>query len=835
MNLNFFSSPSREKTVAESLPYFSLDTNKESLLWMKDGGASATLALTPKSVMSSPDEDLEALRSGLTMVLNQVPEGTLLQFLMRREATNQASDLAVAQWTKAHTPEIPAPSDDPLQKLKQAKQEAMETLWKDNELFQTRIYVTVRVSSEIKAKPLTKIGPLSHLGLIKTKSGFKSSQVVASEARDLLNSLKIALESQGFEARIVTASEILKTAYEFLNPEREFPKNSFQVATDSDLSESLSQTDLIETRRGLQLGRTSLRIGTMKTLPDSSTPGLMAHFSMLPLDFWLVQTILVLPQTSERERLSRRQRLTSGLVSGNNVRNLSAETQLTDIEDTLTAMIGSGEKLLASSFHLIAFEKESAEAHTFTRLLEEGEKLGPGCRWFEETVGAFPVFFGILPFAPSFITRPKRVLSSNLCDFLPVFGIGSGHNEAAVLFETPYQSALGLSLYEKSPSANGILIGSTGSGKSTLACGLILGMSAGGHPAAPSNFVIDVGNSFKRTIQYLGGSSLDLSPEKGTIINPFDLEPGDTRPSPEKIKFLTALFDEILGDAGNLTKLERALLETEILVFYEKKSTCTLSLFREHLEASDSVELRRLSKLLTLWCRPHPYGLLFDGTTNVNLKAPHLHFELRGCQRYPDLLRAAMLVVMNAIWGEVKARFPHRSIICVDEAHTMIRTSGDGRANTSARVIEDYFRQIRKFSGGVLALSQTAKDLKNDDIGDGILANAPNRFILRQRGDEKTLREDLKLNERELADVFSLSQVRGLYSEFFLHSEFIKSILIYRPTSLELWLSTTHPPDNALLEKEWAMHPEWSLVQIMDHMAGQYPQGAPEDQGGAAA
>lgn len=463
---------------------------------------------------------------------------------------------------------------------------------------------------------------------------------------------------------------------------------------------------------------------------------------------------------------------------------------------------------------------------TFEKVLDESSRLGAGCEWFEETVGAYPVFFGILPFAPTFITRPKRILTSHLSDFLPLFGIGPGHTNAEVIFETPYQSILGFSLFEKSPSANGILIGSTGSGKSTLACGLILGMTAGNSKQKPSAFVVDVGNSFKRTIEYLDGSSIDFSPESGVVINPFDLGEGVTIPDPEKIKFLSALFEEIMGDQGVLSKLEKALLEAELLEFYTSSCEKTFTNFRNHLSKNEQVEMKRLSKLLTLWCNPHPYGLLFDGKTNVDLNGPHLHFELKGCQRYPDLLRAAMLVVMDKIWREVKVRFPKRSIIAIDECHTVIRPSGDGRANSSARWVDDLFRQIRKFGGGCLAMSQAAKDLKNNEIGDGILANAPNRFILRQRGDEKTLREDLKLNDKEIKDAFSLSQVKGAFSEFYLHSESIKGVLIYRPTPLEYWLSTTHPPDNALLLKEKETHPELNLSDLMDHMANLYPHGS---------
>ena len=152
--------------------------------------------------------------------------------------------------------------------------------------------------------------------------------------------------------------------------------------------------------------------------------------------------------------------------------------------------------------------------------------------------------------------------------------------------------------------------------------------------------------------------------------------------------------------------------------------------------------------------------------------------------------------------------------------------SSDGRANGAARWVEDGFRQMRKFSSAAIAISQTAKDLKSPEIGDGILANAPESVYSTSARRRGTLKGDLKLNERELSEVFALSQVRGEFSEFFLHSESIKGTFRYRPTPLELWLSTTHPPDLAVLQAVEAQHPEWSLIELMDHLAEKYPEGA---------
>jgi type IV secretory pathway VirB4 component len=813
-------------TLGGALPY--LYMKDDGLIGLKDGSACTSIRLIPKNCLSFTESDFENLRSGLTPLIDQIPQGAMLQVWLSRRKSNQSTDHAYQNWIELRTDgENVTPGQ---KRMQETKEQLLRHAWEIGATFQTEIFITVRIPPEQRTKPQGSMGAVAHLKnrFSKKNESLKSPQILENDLSSVLEQLQIQLETVGFQVEELQAPEKWQLLYRFFNPERQKVPDLEQIGNSLNLSDCLAKTDLLETKLGLKLGRTRLRIGSLKTYPESSQPAMLAGLVNGGSEFDLIYTVLALDGVKERDRLSRKQRLATGMASGNHVRDITAEGQLRDIEETLQAM-GGGEKLCAASLHLICLENpngETGSTSSFEQLINQAEGLGMGCQWFEETVAAFPVFFGALPLAPTHLTRPKRILSSNLSDMLPIYGIGAGHKEATVLFETPYQSNIGFSLYENSPSANAILIGSTGTGKSMLACGLILGTNAGGPKQAPSSFVIDVGNSFKRTILYLGGASLDLSPEQGSCINPFDLEPGQKFPAPEKTKFLTALFDEILGEAGSLGKLERALLETEILLFYEQEEVRTLSTFKKYLEKSGSPELKRFSKLLSLWCKPHPYGLLLDGETNVKLNAPHLHFELKGCQRYPDLLRVAMLVVMNMIWAEVKGRFPHRSLVVIDEAHTVIRSSGDGKANLSARWIEDLFRQMRKFASAAIAISQTAKDLKNDEIGDGILANAPNRFILKQRGDEVTLKNDLKLNDRELVDVFGLSQVRGCYSEFYLHSETIRGVFRYRPTPHELWLSTTHPPDQGLFAETREKNPDWELPKLIDYLASHYPEGA---------
>lgn len=349
----------KSKLLSEVLPYLMMNTKKE-IIWLKDGSATKTFALIPKNYSSATTEELELLRSGLTSVIAQVPEGIMLQFLLIREKTDQSTDEAYSNWGRAHFKEDQL-NELPRLKLFEARQNALNDQWGQGNIFQTKIYVTIRVSPPYQVRAGVKSGPFSHVAFFKQKNKYeKSTEDIESELIQAVNNLKLGFEALSFETKEVSALEQLKVVFKFLNPNREVPmKTDDADSVHIDLAEKCALTDFVETDDGLLLGKTHVRVATLKNLPESSIPCIASMLSTIPDSFALVVTMLVLSQADERERLTRRQRLTQGLAAGNNVRNLYAETQLQDIEDTISAMISSGDKLLAASFHLITFENES--------------------------------------------------------------------------------------------------------------------------------------------------------------------------------------------------------------------------------------------------------------------------------------------------------------------------------------------------------------------------------------------------------------------------------------------------------------------------------------------
>lgn len=343
-----------EKLLSDLLPYLSFE-DSTGLLWLKDGSASKMFTLTPKNCMSFTDEDLEVLRQNLSSVLGQVPENTFLQFFMVREKTNESSDHAYKNWIRTH--EIQSePQNEPNENLLKAKKANVNNLWKDEQLYQTKVYVTVRVSPYEKSRTGAQTGAFAHIAFSKNqKSKFKSAEQIRVETAKAFDSLRSGVESVGFDTQELQKEAVLTFLFRFLNPDR--AKISSEFSNKHDLSESIALSELIESKKGLSIGRTQIRVATMKELPESSSPCLMTSLATLGNPFALILTILILPQTEEKERLSRRQRLAQGMAAGNNVRNLYAESQLQDIEETMSAMISSGDKLVATSFHAVVFDE----------------------------------------------------------------------------------------------------------------------------------------------------------------------------------------------------------------------------------------------------------------------------------------------------------------------------------------------------------------------------------------------------------------------------------------------------------------------------------------------
>jgi hypothetical protein len=208
-----------EAVLSELLPYVSYDEYRK-LFWLTDGSASRVFSVVPKSCLSFTEDEFGVLRAGLASVLNQVSENTFIQFLMIREKTNPDNDLAYQNWKRAHVSEG-SPADVNAIKLFESKDEYVKNSCENGNQFQTKVYISVRTSPYQKARTGSQTGVFSNLIFnrgIRAKS--KSSEVIEAETNQNFETLKLGLDSSGFEIAEPTYDELFKILFRFLNPGR---------------------------------------------------------------------------------------------------------------------------------------------------------------------------------------------------------------------------------------------------------------------------------------------------------------------------------------------------------------------------------------------------------------------------------------------------------------------------------------------------------------------------------------------------------------------------------------------------------------------------------------
>jgi hypothetical protein len=155
-------------------------------------------------------------------------------------------------------------------------------------------------------------------------------------------------------------------------------------------------------------------------------------------------------------------------------------------------------------------------------------------------------------------------------------------------------------------------------------------------------------------------------------------------------------------------------------------------------------ESDRVGKLLRAWSREGERGKLFDGVSNVRIDGRVAHFELGQIPEHATEMRAAANFLV-ANYGRQKIISMPRAVpkiaIFEEAARTLDIPGG-------IRMIQEYYRQMRKFGCNILAVVQQYDVLKNSPVRGAMIGNSKMFLITSQQS-----REDAK----EVGEALSLS------------------------------------------------------------------------------
>lgn len=824
----------KDASLAEDLPYWDFLEEPRAHAVLADGSLVAGLRVGLVDVECFDEARMNNLTMGLRSALNGVSEGTSLQFFF-----NVRSDFSdvIERHTKGKTEDI-----HPLiAKIADFRERRLREALESGVLYRPELLIFIRTAMvQTKKVSVFKKKELFSEG---ASAAYQETLEVLGQNVDALTS---SLGGLGIETAELSKEEMLASVYRFLNPKRAKtepaplikapvePDHPAEVLEEADWlaaqspREQLVFGDLILGFEQFTLDNHYHRVITLKTLPEVTFAGQLAGFLRLPFHYDLILSLEVPPQADELAKLQQKRKMAHSMAvtHGGRASDLESESKLSSTEELIRELLNTGQRIYAAQMSVVLrapatpegakkLNREVREVLSRLRALQGAEGL-------EESVGAWKIVKGSLPAAPLHLERARKMKTNNLADFLPVYGPREGDRDPVVIFRNRLGGLVGFNAFDSGlGNYSSLVTGSSGSGKSFLNNAILCQEFARGIRV----FIIDIGGSYKKLTEALGGQYLEVNLSDQYRLNPFALPNPNEEPSNQKIKSLLAVIESMVSEdeRAKLPKLDRALLERALIELYKsrraKGEVPMLSDLARYLSVFEEDSMRAISKMLYLWTGERPYGRLLDGHGSLRTDADICTFDLKGLSNYPDLQSVMILILTDFILSQISNEKTKKSRIIIDEAWELLKS------NAAANFMEFSVRTLRKMGAGsgITFITQGVEEIVASPIGPAILNNTATKFVMLQRGDSEVLRDTLKLNRQEIDLIHSLGQRKGEFSEgFMIEGEHRQVVRIY-PSPLEYWLSTSDAQDNIYLETLKAEG--LSLMAAIEKAAELYPNG----------
>lgn len=364
-----------------------------------------------------------------------------------------------------------------------------------------------------------------------------------------------------------------------------------------------------------------------------------------------------------------------------------------------------------------------------------------------------------------------KTMTNAIC-MAPIIGEWNGLGSPVIgLFGTRGQ-AMGIDLFANpAGNYNFSIIGASGSGKSFFANELVRNYLGIGTQI----WIIDVGRSYEKFCQMVGGQYIEFSYQNQLCFPPFQM----VTTIEEDIELLKLIFCLMASPSDSLTEQQEAKLQRIIQdVWYEFGSQGTVDHVRERclnsvITGSDEngkpgerdLSMVAVGDQLEAYCSHGIYGQFFNGTLNVAFTNDLIVLELEELKTKPDLQQIIMQLIMYLIMKGMYLSRSRYKIMMIDEAWALLGDTG-----TAARFIEEGYRRVRKYKGACGTLTQGANDYYKTKAAEAALENAD--FVFHLRAGEKSLRaieekQPFEVNTGIMRRLRSLSKTDN-YSEIFI-------------------------------------------------------------------
>jgi len=284
--------------------------------------------------------------------------------------------------------------------------------------------------------------------------------------------------------------------------------------------------------------------------------------------------------------------------------------------------------------------------------------------------------------------------------------------------------------------------------------------------------IIDVGHSYRRLCNYMGGKYFEYTAKSKMEFNPFYVPPNQSKNLEEQQSLKTLIFTLWKGEDNDPSKEEYTILSKCINNYYEHIQGLELpsnfNTFYEFVQDSFSTQIAEEEKQyfdftsFKMVLKPYYKGGEYDYLLNskeefsiADLK--FCVFELDEIKDHPVIFPVVALVIMDAFIAKMRKHKAVRKIILIEEAWSAISNNG------MATFLRYLYKTVRKFNGSVGIITQELEDIVGNPFVKNTILNNSDIQVLLDQTKYQTRFEDLAkllgLPASETKKVMSINKV----------------------------------------------------------------------------